>query len=592
MPRLLAKLATPFMPPIQTARHYTLHKLRADLVAGLTVSVVELPQAMAYAIIAGVPPQYGIYTSIIQGVIGALLSSSEHLTTGPTNTQSLLVASAVARLAQMGGPQYLQLVFALAMLKGLIQLGFAAARMGTMVHYVSRSVIVGVAAGAGVLIIAGQLPAFVGIEVAQSHRHLPGVLGAVERVWPHLGEMKPLAMGIGALSLAIVLGGRLISPFVPGALLAVIVSAAVVAAMGWTAGELPLVPSLPRAFPHFSIPQISWGQAESLLGGALALALLGMLESVAIAKSIAARSGERIDPNQEFFTQGLKNFLSSFFQCIPGSGSFTRSALDYAAGAQTRFAAVFNGLFVALLFWGLAGWARFIPMASLSAVLLVIAVGLIDWRYFWRIVRADRQEALVCGVTFLATALAPLEYAIFIGVFLSIGMYLRKASRLRLMEMHQLPGGRFIERPIRDRTGQRKVIFLQVEGDLFFAVADELEDHLAGLARSEVRVVILRLKRLHSIDVTVLEVLERFTQQMQERGGQVILCGIRTDVMDVLRRFGLVDLIGRDNVFYTGFGVFDSAKRALRRARELVGSSIDIDAIPTDDEAEEFFYQI
>ena len=135
MHRLLAKLATPFMPPIRTARHYTLHKLRADLVAGLTVSVVELPQAMAYAIIAGVPPQYGIYTSIIQGVIGALLSSSEHLTTGPTNTQSLLVASAVARLAQMGGPQYLQLVFALAMLKGLIQLGFAAARMGTMVHY-------------------------------------------------------------------------------------------------------------------------------------------------------------------------------------------------------------------------------------------------------------------------------------------------------------------------------------------------------------------------------------------------------------------------------------------------------------------------
>ncbi|WP_428938808.1 SulP family inorganic anion transporter [Fontivita pretiosa] len=580
-------------PPIHTIRHYNLHKLRKDLLAGLTVCVVEIPQAMAYALVAGVPPVYGIYSSILQGVIGAMLSSSEHLTTGPTNTQSLLIASAATRVAQLSPTAYLELVFGLTLIKGLIQVAFAAARLGDLVRYVSRSVIVGVAAGAGVLIAVGQLPNLLGVSPA-TESSLPGAIGALERLWPNLAQTNPLSVMIGLGAIAVVVGLRLISRFAPGALLAVVLSGGVVALAGWS-DRVSIIGSLPRGFPGFHIPQISLNDARGLFAGALALAILGLLESVAIGKSIAAHTGERIDPNQEFFAQGVKNALTSFFQCIPGSGSFTRSALDYAAGAETRFAAVFNALFVAAIFFCFADYARFIPLSSLAGVLMVIGYRLIDWRFVARIARTSRPDAIVCFATILATILAPLEFAIFVGIFLNIAMYLRTASRLHMAEMVQAPGssGTFLERPLPDRfDGQQKVVFLQLEGDLFFAVADELQDHLTALALTRsVRVVILRLKRTHSIDATVLHVLERFVRDMRDQGRHVVLCGVRPELMRTLRAYGLIDLLGSDNVFEAGPGVFTSARRAVARARQLGAGSFDISGVDLED-SEEWAYTI
>lgn len=590
----LRQFLEPFRPPFETARRYSLHKFRRDIVAGMTVSVVEVPQAMAYALVAGVPPQYGIYTSVVQGIIGALLSSSEHMTTGPTNTQSLLIASAVSRMVNPSADPgtYLRLVVALAMLKGLIQLAFAAARMGAMVRYVSRSVIVGLSAGAGVLIAVSQLPQVLGIDVTRTKPHLAGALGQLERLLPHLHEWHGKPILVALMSLGIVLGVRLISKLLPGALLAVVAGAILVVTMQWSGTDLRLVGSLPRGFPTPAVPSISWGESETLFGGALALAILGMLESVAIAKSIAVHTGERISANQEFFAQGLKNLISSFLHCMPGSGSFTRSALDYAAGAETRFAAVFNAIFVAILFWVLGAWAKVIPLASLGAVLLVIAYGLIDWGYLPRMFRASRSDALVCMITFVGALVMPLEFAIFLGIFLNIGLYLQIASRLHVTELVALPEGPFLERPILDKhTGEKQVIFLQLEGDLFFAVADELQDRLTAIAKTPVRVVILRLKRTHSIDGTVLSVLEKFATDMRSHGRYAIFCGVKMELMRVFKSYGLIDRIGRENVFETGGGVFTSAKHALCRARELVGRSIDTFGIETD-ESHEMVYEI
>jgi len=364
------------------------------------------------------------------------------MTTGPTNTQALLIASAVHRLADPTGDpsRYLELVFALTLLKGLIQLAFAAAQMGNMVRYVSRSVIAGLVSGAGFLIFFGQLAAFLGIRT-RSATDLPGILAPLYRVSHNLGEINARAIMVALTVIAITVGLRLVSKLLPGALLGVVTAAVTVAVLGWTDAQLPLIDPLPRGFPHLHVPHLGWAEAESLFGGALALAVIGMLESVAIAKSIAARTGEEINANQEFFAQGFKNSLSSFFQCIPGSGSFTRSALDFAAGAETRFAAVFNAIFVGCIFWFLADEAHYIPRAALAGVLFVIAAGLVEWGYIPRVVRSSRPDAIVCGITFLATLFTPLEYAIFIGVFLNIALYLRQASRLHVMEMLPGPGG-------------------------------------------------------------------------------------------------------------------------------------------------------
>ncbi len=576
-----------------TLRHYNPRALRGDLTAGLTVAVLEIPQAMAYALIAGVPPQYGIYTSIIQGFLGALFTSNPNLASGPTNTQSLLIAAAVAQVVEPGDPAfYLQLVFGLTLIKGLIQLLFAAARMGNLVRYVSSSVIVGFTAGAGVLIALGQLPAFLGIEPRPAETWLPGALGDFQRLFPHLVDISPHAIGFGLLSLAIVLIASRISRLVPGPLLAILIPAAAVWALGWTDGRLSIVGELPGELPGFALPWLTLEQAEGLLGGAFALAILGMIETVSIGKSMSVRTGHRIDPDQEFFAQGLANVAGSFFQNIPGSGSFTRSALNQLAGGQTRLAGMFNAGFVAVIFVLFGSQARYIPLASLAAILFVVAYGLINRDLILRILRANPSDAWVCIITFLATLLLPLAYAIYAGIFLNLALYLRRASQLHMAEMVRTPGGPFQEQPISDRRGQRQIMLLSIEGELFFGLADEMQDRLAAVSLSGPRVVILRLKRTHSIDATVMEVLDRFVRLMHSQDRHVLLCGVRPDLMTRLERFGLVADLGRENVFEAGYGVFTSVKRALRRARVLVGSSLDTDHLGDLDDTEEWSYTI
>lgn len=582
------------LSPIQAARGYNFSKFRQDFVAGLTVAVVAVPQSMAYAMIAGVPPVYGLYTAIVQGLLASLFTSSSHLSTGPINTLSLLVASAVARIAgDTSAPDYaqmyLQLVIAMTLMVGLLQLAFAAARMASLVQYVSHSVIVGFTAGAGILIAAGQIPSFLGIGQSQI-RNLPGLLGIIERMLPYLKNVDAHALTLGCLALAIVIAARSISRFIPGPLLAAIVGGAIVALSGW---KVKIVGDLPQALPSFHLPHISWQLAEELLGGAFALGLVGMLEAYSIAKAISAKTGERINPDREFLAQGFSNFISSFFQCVPGSGSFSRSALTYQAGARTSLTGIYNSILIAVIFLVFAPMAKYIPHASLAAILFVIAYGLIDWHFILRTLPASRSDATVCIATMVATLLIPLEFAILVGIFLNIGLYLRRASRLHISEMVQRPGGPFIERPLRDRQGNRKVIFLHIEGDLFFAIADQFQDRLLEVTNSNVKVAILRLKRTHSIDATVLHVLEAFVQEMRKRGRFVVLCGIRPELLEVLRNYGMVDLVGQSNIFVSGEGVFAAARQAVARARELVGSSIDEDDISfADDIAEEFAYQI
>jgi SulP family sulfate permease len=575
----------PLSPAIETFRHYNRHKLRKDITAGLTVSVVELPQAMAYALIAGVPVQYGIYSSVIQGVLGALLSSSEHLTTGPTNTQSLLIAAAVTRLASPHDPGvYLPIVFTLTFLKGIIQLGFWGLRFGDMVQFISRSVILGIATGAGVLIAVGQLANLLGVP-REAESKLWGIAGDLARIAPHLNQINLLALAIGMATIVLIMTGRAVSRFIPGALIAVVLSAALVAVMGWD-HRITVVGKLDVTLPKLVHPVWDRDLLSNLFSGAMALALLGGIESIAIAKSIAARSGERINANQEFFAQGLKNTLTSFVQCIPGSASFTRSALDYEAGAETRVAAVLNAVFVGLMFFLFARYASYIPYAAMAGVLMVVAWGLLELGYFFRIYRADRSDALVFAVTFFSTILLPLQYAVFIGILLNIAFYLRTSSRLHIAEMIQTETGSFIERPIYDRAGERKIIFLQLEGELYFAIADQLQEQLSTIGRSGVRVVVMRLKRCHSIDATVLYVLDQFTADLKRRGGHVILCGVRPEALKVIRAYGLDRTIGTDNIFPSDSGIFTSAKKALARARQLVDTSIDASRFKIDEEGE------
>ena len=570
--RLLRSAAGPLSPPVKTFRHYRRADFPHDLLAGLTVSVVDLPQSMAFALIAGVPPVYGLYTAIFLAFFGALFTSSRYLSVGPTNTQSLLCAAVVSRLTH-DPAVYLQLVLGLALVKGLMQLAFSAARMGRLVRYVSQSVMIGFTAGAGVLIFLEQLPGFLGVHVDRSVQVMPGLVGALQRISPLVAHTDPRAVVLAVATMVVVLGAPRLSRYAPGPLVAVAGAALTVHLAGWTHGDLALIGPLPRGLPGLGPPDLSLGQAESLLPGALALAVLGMLESVSIAKSIALRTGQRISADQEFFGQGIANLIGSMLSCMPGSGSFSRTALQHMSGARTRVASVLCAGFNAIFFLALAPLARDIPLAALAGILFVVAAHLIDLKNIRRLVRTSRADALVCLGTLACALFLPLTYALYVGIFLNIAAYLRESSRLRMVEMvaGEDDSRPFHERALGSAAGRRgEILFLQLQGSLFFGVADELADHLGEISRSPVAAVLLRLRRVNHIDANVLFALERFVRDMHARGGHVILCGVSPEVMGRLRGFGLLDLLGTDNVFPVSRGLMDGAKRALARARRLV----------------------
>lgn len=595
-PAVLSLLLRPVTQLAHTLRTYRWATARGDLTAGATVAVVAIPQSMAYAALAHVPPQYGLYTLILQSLVGSLLTSQPLLSMGPIITQSLLTASvagaASAKLAPGDEAMYLKIVLALTLIKGVLQLGMAAARLGTLVRYVSHSVIVGFTSGAGVLIAASQVAPFLGFSTDRSVELWPGLIGIAQGVLPELHRAHWGAAALGVASLAIVLGGRAWSRLAPGPLVAVALSAGAV--WWWWGLDAPfrLVGTIPTGLDALHeavrLPSVSLGLAEALLPGALALALLGLMEAYSIGKSLAMQRGGRVSANQELFGQGATHVAGAFLGSIPGSASFSRSALNAYAGAHTALAGVFNAAFVLAIFLLAAPAAAYIPMSSIAAILFVIAYGLVDWRYFRRVARTSRGDFAVLAGTFLATLLMPLAYAVFVGIALNLALYLRKASQLHMLEMIDTPAGPFIERPVSDRHGSRRVMFLQLEGDLFFGLADELSDRLSALGRSGVRVVVLRLKRTHSIDSTVLGVLEDFVHQMRDRDAHVLLCGVRPELKVRLDAYGLTTIIGNDHVFPTGVGVFSSAKLALQRARELVQDSIDAEAeraMTSDEEA-------
>jgi len=570
------------------ARGYRPGFLRGDLLAAVTVALVAVPQSMAFATIAGLPPVYGLYTAVVVTLVGGLLTGSPQLHVGPTNTMSLLTASALVALAVGDGDasaaERVQTAAMLALFAGLMQIAFAVGRLGELVRFVSRSVIVGFSAGAGVLIAVGQLPPLLGIELAGTQSGLGGALGKLHRIGQALFEHGAVpawpAVTVGLVSLAVAVGCRRVAGWLPRYLLAIVAGALTVYLMGWTDADLTRVGALPAGLPAFAPPTFDWHAYRSLVAPAFAIALVGMIEVCGIGKTLAAKTGHRVEPNQEFLAIGVANVLGGCFRCLPSSASYSRSALNQQTGARTRFAAVASAFITAGLFLLAAPAAAFIPMASIAAILFPIAWGLIDFDYVRKLRHSNRADLWVCVATFAATLTLPLEIAVFTGVFLTLALYLRRARQLYITEMvgggdddPRRPTG-WTERPLRANAAcdpRRAVSFLQIEGNLFFASADDLQDRfIRVLAQKEVHVLILRLKRTHMVDATVMHTIEAFARQMRGEDRHLILCGLRPRMRERMIAFGLGAVAGEDNLIVSGAKPFDAARAAVKRAHALV----------------------
>lgn len=566
--------------------NYDAIKARRDIIAGLTVAAISLPQAMAYALIAGVDPKYGVYSAIVVAAIASIFGSSSHLINGPTSAISLLVFSSLAFLDPENRTGLFEALFLLGVLVGAIQILIAVFKLGDLTRYISESVVIGFMASAALLLAIGQLANAIGVRDKGD-----GHMQVLQRAWLTLfhGDAvnyRALILSGSAVVLAVLLR-RLVQRYgLPqiDMLLVLIVTAVIAYAYGWSVPDgtghtdVKISGKIPASLPEFHIPEVQVSTLGELSHGALAIAFIGLIEALSIAKAIAHHTGQQIDYNRQILAEGLANLAGGFFQSLPGSGSLSRSAINYQSGAATRFSGIVSAATVTIALLLFAPLLRYIPQAALAGLLLVTAVRLVDFRRLAYAVRASRYDAGLVIITAVVGVAVNLDTAVLVGVVLSILLFVPRAAKLKAAELIVTDEGVIRERTPQDSsddTGssvrRSSPVIYDLEGELFFGAAPELDRYLdalhARIREENLKVVILRLKRVRHPDVVCIERLEHFIKEQQELGVTVLLAGVRPDSLALLRNIGYTQWLPAEQVFPEEDREFSATLRAVRYAQ-------------------------
>ncbi len=536
-----------FARPVEVLRGIRTADVRPDLVAGLTIAVVLLPQAIAYAMIAELPPQMGIYTAVVAAIVGALWGSSRHLHTGPTNASSLLVLATLLMVARPGTPEFITAAGLLAVMVGVLKVVMGLARMGALVNFVSDSVVVGFTAGAAVLIGVNQLRHLLRLDLESR----PVFLDTALEIGRGLGTTHAASAAVGIGALAVVVLVKRLKPRWPAALLAMVVAATVTGLLDLDARGVAVIGELPRSLPPLrSLPMLDLELIGRLSAGALAIAAIGLVEAMSISRSIAAQSGQRLDSNQEFVGQGLASIACGFLSGYTASGSFTRTAVNYETGGNKPLASISSGLWVLLALFLFAPLAAFLPRAAVAGVLLATAWGMVDRAEIARIVRSSRGDSTILIATFLATLILPLEFAVLAGMFVSFARYLMRTSTPVVHEV--VPDESFAHLvPRRNRRhGCPQMGIVEIEGSLYFGAVHHVEEELSRLRerRPGLIFLLLRMQRVNHCDVSGIHMLEALVRRFRDRGGDVYLEGVRPRVLHLMSLSGFLRTLGHHNV--------------------------------------------
>ncbi|MFC1976510.1 SulP family inorganic anion transporter, partial [Chloroflexota bacterium] len=535
-----------FLQPLRLFRTYNLRSnLRPDLMAGLTVAVILLPQAIAFALIAELPPEMGLYAAIVGAVVGALWGSSHHAHTGPTNAISLLVLSVLLTIAMPGTPEFIVAAGMMAVLVGVFQLLMGVARLGVLVNFVSHSVIVGFTGGAGILIIVKQLPHLLGL-VFSSHSLIEtfyGIFINLSKIhWP------TFTLGAGTMVLIIVL--RQINRKLPGPLISMVLASILVFLLGLDDEGVKVIDELPTGLPPLArLPLFDLEYIARLSTGTLAIGAIGLVETTAIARSIAGQTGQRLVSNQEFVGQGLANIASGLFSGYPCAGSFSRSAVNFKAGAQTRLSAIFSGVFVLVALFVLAPLAVYLPRAALAGVLIITAYGMIDKAEMARIWRGAQGDAMIMVATLLGTLFLHIEFAVLLGILLSFAYYIRKTSMPSVFPV--LPDDRF-EHFVRQQSHQipcPQLGILKISGDLYFGAVRHIEEVICEHLRQhpEQRFLLLRMHGVNHCDLRGISMLEAIMDMCRQQGGDLFLMRLEAPVLEFIQSHDFYNKLGPDH---------------------------------------------
>ncbi|MDB4583306.1 SulP family inorganic anion transporter [Draconibacterium sp.] len=540
-----------FLPFLRWGRNMTRTTVRADAIAGLTGAAIVLPQGVAFAAIAGMPPEYGLYTSMVPAIIAALFGSSWHLVSGPTTAASIIMFASLSGMAAPGSEEYVALAITLAFMVGVLQLIMGVVRLGALVNFISHSVVVGFTAGAACLIAAKQAKDFLGIQFPEG-AHL---FNMIEFLWQNWMHLHPLVMLVGAITL---LTGILSQRRLGGMsmVVALIAGSLVAAVFNFAFGEeisgIKMVGALPAQLPPLSLPQFTLETFRQLSPLALTMTLFALTEAVSIARSISLKSGQPLAGNQEFIGQGLSNIFGSFFSSYVATGSFNRSGANYDAGARTPLAAALAGVLLIALVLLIAPLTSYLPKAAVSGLLFLVAWRLINFKQIMKILRADDNEAIILGLVFFGTVFFSIEFAILAGVIMSLMIFLRKTSHPRLSPRVPDPASRsrkFIYGQFLPECPQLKI--LRLDDSIYFGSVAHVSEILRRYREHypEQKHLFLLTKGISQVDIAGAELIVTEARERRAMGGDLYLYRLRDSASKVFDRGGYRDEIGDANIF-------------------------------------------
>ncbi len=534
------------------------HTLRADALAGLLGAVLVLPQGIAFASLAGLPPEYGLYTAVIPCIIAALLGSSWHVMSGPTNANSLALFAMLSPLALAFSPAYIQLALAVTVMVGLMQWLIGALRLGVLANFISPAVLFGFTSGAALLIAFYAVPDLLGIDKGGAH----GAVAVSRQMDAQILQAQPMALAVAAVTVTVALLVRKLRRGWPYMLVGLIMGTAL--AWGWAryggsaagGAVLRTVGQVPAPWPRFEVPRIAWQQASELVGLAFALTIVALGQSISIAKTVALRSGQRIDANREFRGQGLSNIVGGFFSCYVSCGSLNRSLPNLEAGARTPLASVFSALLLLVLVAVSAPLLAQIPTAAVGALLLLVALSLLDlarWRQLFDLSRSDFGVALA---TLVATVTLRLETAILLGMILSLMSFLFRTSRPAMRTMgfdSRRPARQFVVIDDAEKALPEcpQLKLLRMEGEVYFGATQHVADTLHALRHEATpqKHLLAMGKSMNFIDLAGAELWEAELAARRAMGGDLYFHRPRPEVIAMWKKTGFTRLLGPEHQF-------------------------------------------
>lgn len=576
-------------PFVKTIRDYESAHFRPDFIAGLTTALFTIPQGMAYALIAGFPPAAGLATAVVASILGAAFGSSEFLINGPTNALAVMLAGNAALFAAQGDA--IEAVILLTMMIGIVQVAAGLAKFGSFTRFVSEPVLTGFTAGAGVYICINQLPAFLGVDKARIAADLwgwvPQKCAAFDlmRLMRSLGFVKWPTIAVAASTFVIVRGLQRFEPRIGRKLPAPFVAVLLVTVATWALGMgvdgspyrvkiVSDIEPLMRHLPGLRLPTFSVTSWRNLIGPAIAIGLMGAVEAIAIGKSLAARAGHPFDASRQLIGEGLCNLGAGFVGGFASSGSFSRTAVNHEAGAVTRMSCIMSGVLVWLIVFAFAPQANLIPIAALAGTLVHIGLKLVNVARLRALFGTTTGDRVVLVTTFVAVLFAEhLENALFIGIGTSVYSALRRAEGFKLRLLEETPDGGLRE----DADGvpnPGEITVVNLQGELYFAAAEELQSELIRLLEPAGRVLVVRVQEAYNMDVTTAEALATVAVKARQRGGRLILCGVRNGMYRTFERAGLVERFGADSLFRVEPELLASTKRAVTYAHRVARGEI------------------